>query len=303
MGTKEKDMSFTEEIKEELLLLPIKKTCCRKAYLLGLLLACRRETEAGWVLYSYHRPTAEQISSLLEKVFRTPAELVETVRAGRKTYVLTFRSATVDSFLGQVDGGGAPAAHVAVGFRCAACRAAFLRGVFLSTATVNDPQKGYHLEMLFPTEGRAELLARFLSDTIAPVGRVRRGTRYGCVYKSNGAISDLLYFMGCSATSFSIANACIERDIRNNENRATNCVASNISRSVDASLRQRAAIERLIATRKIDSLPEELRHTAELRLAYPSASLLELSLLHVPPITKSGLNRRLTKLIEAAEEC
>lgn len=296
-------MSFTREITEELLQQPVKKTCCRKAQLLGLLCACRwNEKTEEWVLYSYHGPTAELTASLLEKVFRVSVALGETVRAGRKTWVLTFRSGTVTSFLSELDRGVSEAAYLALGFRCPICRTAFLRGVFLSTATVSDPRKGYHLEMILPTEGRADFLARFLAESVAPVGRVKRGERFGCVYKSNGAISDLLYFMGCSGTSFSVANACIERDIRNNENRATNCVASNISRSVDASQRQRTAIEQLIATRRIDSLPEELRYTANLRMEHPSASLLELSLLHVPPITKSGLNRRLSKLIEAAED-
>lgn len=294
-------MSFTTEITEELLRLPVKKTCCRKALLLGLLCACRREQDT-LLLYLYHRPTAELARSLLEKVFHARAELVETVRAGRRTSVLTFRSESVDSFLDELDRGCGQPAHLAVGFRCAICAGAFLRGVFLGAATVSDPQKGYHLELLFPTEGRADFLARFLSDNLSRAGRVRRKDRFGCVYKSNGAISDLLYFIGCSKTSFAVANACIERDIRNNENRATNCVASNISRSVDASQRQRAAIERLMETRRIDGLPEELRYTAELRMEHPSASLLELSLLHTPPITKSGLNRRLSKLIEAAEE-
>ena len=189
-----------------------------------------------------------------------------------------------------------------MGFRCAACPNAFLRGVFLGCGTVNDPKKGYHLELIFPTEARAELVARFLKKAVGEVSRVRRGGRFGCVYKSNGAISDFLYFVGCSGTSFDLTNAFIERDIRNHENRATNCVAHNISRSVDASAKQRSAIERLIQTRRIDTLSDELRYTAQLRADNPSASLTELAMLHEPPISKSGLNRRLSKLMEAAEE-
>ena len=297
-------MSFTTEIIEELLQLPLKKTCCRKAFLLGTLCAARSEdTSEEKIIYSYHKESARLTATLLEKVFRTTATLSETVRAGKKTYVLTFHSDSVHAFLNDLDSGRAKTPSETVGFRCAACEGAFLRGVFMGAATVSDPQKGYHLEILLPTEGRADYLASMLSDALSSPVRVKRGSRFGCVYKSNGAISDLLYLMGCAKTSFAVANACIERDIRNNENRATNCVASNISRSVDASARQRAAIEKLLTTRHIDSLPEELRYTANLRMEYPSASLLELSLLHTPPITKSGLNRRLSKLIEAAEEC
>ena len=100
----------------------------------------------------------------------------------------------------------------------------------------------------------------------------------------------------------SMTNTYIERDIRNAENRATNCVASNISKSVDAAMKQIEAINSLIESGKFVSLPEELRYTAQLRVDNPSASLFELSHLHEPPISKSGLNRRLTKLLEEAEE-
>ena len=102
--------------------------------------------------------------------------------------------------------------------------------------------------------------------------------------------------------SLAVTNSYIEKDIRNLENRATNCVARNISKSVDASMKQIDAIKALISSGKILSLPEELRYTAELRLENPSASLFELAHMHEPPISKSGLNRRLTRLLEEAEE-
>jgi len=295
-------MSFTTDITEELLQLPIKKTCCRKALLLGILCACRTDAEGGMTAYFYHENVANLTEFLLKKVFNCDALLNKTVRAGRKTWVLSFRSSGVSAFLEQLDGGCDQAAHMAVGFRCPACRIAFLRGVFYGTATVTDPRKGYHAEMIFPTEGRANFVSNFLTDIIAKPIRVKRGERHGCAYKCNSSISDLLYYIGCSGTSFDVANVCIERDIRNQENRATNCVTRNISHSVAASLRHREAIQKLIATRRIDTLPKELRQTAALRMEYESASLQELALLHEPPISKSGLNRRLSKLMEAAGE-
>jgi DNA-binding transcriptional regulator WhiA len=67
-------------------------------------------------------------------------------------------------------------------------------------------------------------------------------------------------------------------------------------------MRQIEAIKSLISNGKILSLPEELRYTADLRLVNPAASLFELSHMHEPPISKSGLNRRLTRLIEESED-
>lgn len=293
-------MSFTNQVAEELLRLPLKKTCCRKAFALGMSLAARREGQ-GWGLYLYDEQSALVAESMLGRVFHAQTSLTRTVRAGRETFVLTFHSAAVSAFLEAADEGAGDLCEV-VGFRCAACEAHFLRGVFLAAATVTDPHKGYHLEWILPTEGRADALSSLLLDAVGKAGRARRGSRFGVYYKNNGAISDLLYLMGCSKTSFDVTNASIEREIRNNENRATNCVARNISRSVEASRRQIAAIETLIATRKIDALPEELRTTARLRMENEDASLAELALMHEPPLTKSGLNRRLGRLLEEAEE-
>jgi DNA-binding protein WhiA len=101
---------------------------------------------------------------------------------------------------------------------------------------------------------------------------------------------------------FEIINSRIEREIRNNENRATNCVARNIEKTIAAATKQIEAINRLMETGKLQSLPESLRITAEQRYANPDASLDELVALHVPSISRSGLNHRLQKLVDAADE-
>ena len=80
-------MSFTGEIQEELLRLPLKKTCCRKAMLLGLLCAARRDGE-GWVLYCYEPQIAELAESMLQRIFHATTELDCLMRVGKKTYAL-----------------------------------------------------------------------------------------------------------------------------------------------------------------------------------------------------------------------
>ena len=99
-----------------------------------------------------------------------------------------------------------------------------------------------------------------------------------------------------------IMNLRIERDIRNQENRATNCVTKNIEKSVSASAKQMDAIEKLILSGMLAQLPETIRITARLRAENPDASLEELRNLHVPPITKSGLNHRLQKILAEADK-
>ncbi len=294
-------MSFTTKVSEELAALPPKKTCCRKALLLGLMMG-GMEGESGEVTAFYQTESTGILArDLLQKLFRAETTLTPMIRAGRQTFALSSRAGGVLGFLKALDEGREPMIHQAAGFRCAACQTEFARGVFLGCGTLNDPHKGYHMELVLPTEERADALRKFLDTRIGRPGKIKRGNRFGLYYKSNGAITDFLYYIGGSGASFDVANVWIERDIRNNENRATNCVARNISRSVDASKKQREAIEGLYKTRRIDALSEELRATAELRLEYPDASLAELALLHQPPISKSGLNRRLTRLLEEYE--
>lgn len=293
-------MSFTTDVADELLHLSVKKNCCRRALLLGMLFSAEYAEEECRVRF-YHEETAYLTQQLLNRIFHVAAEPMSALRVGRQIYELTFSSSAVSSFLRAAEE-GREAAHVVAGFRCGSCTSAFLRGVFLSCGTVSDPHKSYHLEFRLPNRARADFLSRFLTGNVGRPGVVVRNGKIGLYYKSNGAISDLLYVIGCSGTGFDVTNVSIERDIRNDENRATNCVARNISRSVHAAGRQKAAIEHLIATKKIESLSEELRYTAELRLQNESASLAELALLHEPPISKSGLNFRLTKIMQAAEE-
>ena len=90
--------------------------------------------------------------------------------------------------------------------------------------------------------------------------------------------------------------------MRNNENRATNCVAKNIEKTISAATRQMEAIDKLMEVGRLEALPESLRTTAMVRYRNPDATLDELVRLHEPPISKSGLNHRLKKLLDEAED-
>lgn len=296
-------MSFTEEIVAELGALPLGKNCCRKALLFGLFYGgVIQQGEKRVTAHFRSEAAAELAYSLLEGRFSVSGELTEERRAGRRYLSLSASCPALYDMLCLVDSGDERKLFELLGFRCGSCRAEFLRGVFMATASVNDPHKGYHLEFSLTSATRVDRLAELLSTATENPRRIQRGNREGLYYKTNGAISDLIYYIGGTKSSFAVANTWIERDIRNNENRATNCVARNISRSVGASQKQIAAIEQLAACGRLSTLPEELQQTAALRVEYDSASLSELALLHQPPISKSGLNQRLTRILREAEE-
>lgn len=295
-------MSFTTEVKNELAACEIAKTCCRKAYIYGLLYNSVRAAK-GFELTVNNAVAASETVRLLKNVMHTEPEETEYVRAGRKTFRIAFISKSFSAASDLLDNNPEAVISDAVGFRCHDCFRTFLRGVFLSCAGVNDPHKGYHLEFALARENitRASKLYRFMSDEGFIPHISNRENFCGLYFKSNQNISDILYFIGAVKSSFDFANVCIERDIRNNENRATNCVATNIMKSVGASQRQISAIKKLADAHKLEALSDELRQTAELRIQNMDATLSELAELHDPPITKSGLNHRLKKICDAAE--
>ena len=188
-----------------------------------------------------------------------------------------------------------------LGLRCPECTSAFVRGVFLSSGTVNDPQKSYHLEIKTHADGRADLLCSLFMNIDSMPGSTRRSGDVGFIWKSGTAVVELLNFMGATTGVFDILNTQVEREIKNNENRATNCDARNIQRSMSAAAKHIAAIAYLEENHLLDSLPPDLQATAKLRLARPEVSLSELAALHNPAITKSGLNHRLEKIMHIYE--
>lgn len=299
-------MSFTTDVISEIILSEKSKTCCKKAFLYGLFFGATVDDQRNVCARFKTEESALAACRILERQFSTEVRPVAVIRAGRPEFSVCVRTRALLSFLQAqalptADAGAERELSDLVGFRCAECSAAFLGGVFVSVGTASDPNKGYHMEFALSDPLRAEKLCRLLGSEIAVPRTVRRDKKTGVYYKSNSAIADVLYYIGAPKASFAVANACIGRDIRNVEKRATNCILRNLSRSTEASRKQIEQIERLIASGKLLKLPEELRYTAMLRLENPASSLSELALIHEPPISKSGLNRRLTRIIEEAE--
>lgn len=187
-------------------------------------------------------------------------------------------------------------------FLCENCRRCFLRGVFIACGTVSDPAASYHLEIAIPdTESVPGMIAVMTALGLPPKATKRRGTDI-LYYKENEIISDFLAAIGAQNAAFEMINERIRRDFRNQANRYANCDTANINKTVSTSQMQIEAIAALRATGCLENLPDELRETARLREENPDASLAQLAALHHPPITKSGVNHRLCKIMEKTAE-
>ena len=293
-------MSFADEVREELCELPIKKPCCKHALTAGLLLGA--EERDGQIAVRYRNETVATLASaLLRQQYGKAPDSVMTGACGHRYYDLFFSSPAAKKMLHAMQVADADA-QSAVKLGCESCGTAFLRGAFLALGTVNDPHKSFHLELLFADKARAEMVSRHLDSMGYPPRRIVRKNGVGVYYKDSGSVEELITLMGAQHVVFEIINSRIERDIRNNENRATNCVAKNIEKTISAATRQMEAIDRLMERGKLEQLPEPLRVTAMVRYRNPDATLDELVALHEPPISKSGLNHRLRKLLEEAED-
>lgn len=184
------------------------------------------------------------------------------------------------------------------------CARTFLRAYFVGSGMVELPESaekdGYHLQMTTQTEEMAHSLQSLFAYFRLSAKIVSRKHQYVVYFKDSEIISDVLAFFGANRGVMKLQNIIAERSVRNLRNRQSNCISGNISKSVDASVRQVRAIETLQEKGGLDRLGEKLKEIALLRLANPTASLDELSALC--RVSKSGVNHRLRKLVALAEE-
>ena len=182
------------------------------------------------------------------------------------------------------------------------CKRAFLRGAFLASGSISDPQKSYHFEIVCQEEAQARLLQQ-LYRTFELDAKVVQRKKYYIVYLKEGAqIVDALYVMGAYVALMNLENVRIFKEMRGSVNRIVNCETANINKVVGAACRQVEDIHYIQSKMGLDELPPALREMALIRLEYPDSSLKELGELCDPPVGKSGVNHRLRKLGELAEK-
>lgn len=182
------------------------------------------------------------------------------------------------------------------------CAGAFLRGAFLSCGTVTSPESGYHLEFVVPYKKLCTDLMKFLDElNLNPKYIVRKGNHI-VYFKDSESIEDILAIIGAQDASLYVMGIKIEKDVKNKVNRKLNFEMSNISKTVDAAQIQISAIELIESRQGLSSLPENLQKIARLRLEYPESSLSELEKLLDEPISRSGINHRLNKIVKIAQD-
>lgn len=179
----------------------------------------------------------------------------------------------------------------------------FIRGIFLSCGNISNPLSNYHLEFIVYNPDTVNVLMSFLLSIknfkLNPNHTIRRNTNIIYV-KESEAIVDLLTYMGASKTSMNFIQTKMVHELRNYVNRTNNFETANISKTSKASSIQINAINKIKRTVGLNTLPNNLKEIAVLRLSNPYMSLNELSNCLSEPLSRSGINHRLRKIVDIA---
>lgn len=179
---------------------------------------------------------------------------------------------------------------------------AYIRGSFLGGASISNPEKTYHLEFVTHSVEYAEDLCNLINKFGLNSKVIQRKSSYIVYIKEGEQIVDLLNIIGAHSSLLELENIRIMKEMRNNVNRLVNCETANLSKTVNAAVRQVESIKLIQREIGLSRLPQNLREVAELRLEYPDESLKELGEMLNPPVGKSGINHRLRKIEKIANE-
>jgi len=307
-------MSFTAEVKEELSRIEPTRGCCLKAELSALLriegtLHITGPGRFRLEVATETAPVARKAIKLLHGVYGLKTELTVRRSVLHKTnnYLITvpnqpkLERALVD--LGILDEEHALTYEISprlVKRDC--CAISYLRGAFLGGGFVADPHGDFHFELTAENEQIAQalvdLMARF--DVEARVAQ-RRGT-FAVYLKGAEPIVTFLALVGAHRALLRTEDVRIIKSMRNDVNRLVNAETANLQKTAEAALQQVEAIQTLVDTRGLQSLPPALQELARLRLENPDVSLRELGELADPPLTKSAVYHRVRRIEELAAQ-
>lgn len=302
-------MSFSSDIKKELCTFESYDREQLKAELYGMLIFGKTFREDKIVFTTESVDAVRRITTLLQNLYMPIIEK-QTVLRAKSSQSRLFRISVIDSNDCKriFEDFGHSGVQVTLRVNRAnvsseELSAAFVRGVFLSCGSASDPMKSYHAEFSVPYKNLAADLCKILGE-ITECGfspkTVQRNGNYIVYFKGSEQICDLLTYIGAPISAMEIMGTKAVKQVRNNINRRINSEMANIGKVASASARQIEAIKIIKKTRGLDTLPDDLKEIAYLRLENPEMSLRDLGQNLNPPISRSGANHRIQRLLEYA---
>ena len=289
-------MSFSGKVKEELLEHYARARHCDIAELSAIVHMCGAFGSGykGVCCLKVHTENlgvARKCFTLLEKTFNIKNDIVVRRNAGKDNY----------SYYIYAKGEELMAIRDTI-VQAVCCKRAYIRGAFIASGSMSDPSKSYHFEIVCASMGKAQQIQKIMRCFALDAKIVSRKKTLVVYLKEGAQIVDVLNVMEAHQSLMELENIRILKDMRNTVNRKVNCETANINKTVSAAVKQIEDIRYIEETKGLDKLPEGLKDMALTRLTYPEASLKELGALLQNPVGKSGVNHRLRKLSEMAEE-
>ena len=295
-------MSFTAGVKNELATLAFESECCKRSFAYGFLLYGKRfttrsvrcATDNAEVMQAFERTIAETsgVKTTVTRL-RSGKYVLKIPAVEDRKRIIEYFDHAVNSISLRINRGV---------FEDDECYGSFLRGVFLSCGSIANPDKSYHLEFVIPFHNLSLDLLKILTDFGLKAKLILRKYSYVVYLKDSESIEDLLTLMGAVNSSLELMGIKIQKDVRNKINRQMNFESANMSRSIEAGLAQVEAIEIIEKKQGLDSLSDELKEVAILRRENPDMSLKQLGENLTVPISRSGVNHRLMKIMEIADK-
>ena len=177
-----------------------------------------------------------------------------------------------------------------------------IRGTYLGSGSINNPEKKYHVEVGISKKSDAEIIIEYLKKYDIKSNLTEKNGEYAIYLKDGEEISKFLALIGANKAVLKFEEIRVQREMNNKINRIVNCETANLNKTINASIEQIEAIKKLKFNKKFEKLDDSLKEIAELRLKNPNASLIELGKMLKQPIGKSGVNYRLKKIMEIANE-
>lgn len=296
-------MSFSQEVKRELCAVPVERDCDALGECYGVLLFANLFRQNGIRIITGNDDIAGRVELLFRRAFGLQIKPRRGAREGRYVFEITKKqqiNKIFNAFGLDPNSSGVRLNRAILEEDC--CKAAFLRGAFLSGGSVAAPESRYHLEFVTPHYVFSTEMTAFLMDAEFQPKVTRRQSKYVLYFKSSEAIEDFLIATGAPVCALSVMQAKVVKDVRNQINRHVNCETANISKTVDAAAAQIRAIRLLQDDGRLQLLPRVVQEAARLRIEYPESSLSVLAASLDPPVSRATLSYRLKKLVELASD-
>ena len=304
-------MSFSKETKSELCSAPVFTNEYKIAEVYGMVLFARTFSMNDISFSTESRAAAGAFSQMLSSLTETIVDMnVRLTRRGGaiNIYTLSVPDSNDCRKICQFFGHSSNQPNLRINranIDDDECVKYFLRGAFLVCGSVTSPEKEYHLEFVVPHKKLSEDLQKIISEinelAISPK-IVRRKGNYIVYIKGSENVTNTITYMGGQMSAIEIIQNNIYKSVRNAVNRKTNSETANLKKTALASAKQIQAINIIKNKRGLEHLPDDLREIALIRLEFPEYNLREIGAALKEPLTRSGVNHRIQRILEIAEE-